>query len=101
MKYRKHEAKEYAKSVLKGVWTALPTNFTAEGGLDEAAVAGNLGREVLQSDVAVRKEGQPLHDVTQLADVAGPVIMAERLARGGRQGERLLWREAAEKMIGE
>ena len=42
MKYRKHEAKEYARTVLKGVWTALPTNFTAEGGLDEAGIAANL-----------------------------------------------------------
>jgi 4-hydroxy-tetrahydrodipicolinate synthase len=43
MKYRKHEAKEYAKTVLKGVWTALPTNFGPNGeGLDEAGVSGNL-----------------------------------------------------------
>jgi len=42
MKYRKHEAKEYARSVLKGVWTALPTHFTADGGLDEAGNAANL-----------------------------------------------------------
>jgi 4-hydroxy-tetrahydrodipicolinate synthase len=42
MKYRKNEAKEYAKTVLKGVWTALPTNFTADHRLDEAAIAANL-----------------------------------------------------------
>lgn len=42
MKYRKHEAKEYARSVLKGVWTALPTNFTPDDQLDEAATADNL-----------------------------------------------------------
>jgi 4-hydroxy-tetrahydrodipicolinate synthase len=42
MKYRKHEAKEYAKTVLKGVWTALPTIFTAEDRLDEAGNAANL-----------------------------------------------------------
>lgn len=42
MKYRKNEAKEYARSVLKGVWTALPTNFTADDRLDEAATAANL-----------------------------------------------------------
>jgi len=42
MKYRKHEAKEYAKTVLKGVWTALPTNFTADHKLDEAGNAANL-----------------------------------------------------------
>ena len=28
MKYRKTEAKEYGRTKLKGVWTALPTNFT-------------------------------------------------------------------------
>ena len=28
MKYRKNEAKEYARTKLNGVWTALPTNFT-------------------------------------------------------------------------
>jgi 4-hydroxy-tetrahydrodipicolinate synthase len=44
MKYRKHEAREYARTVLKGVWTALPTNFTADGRLDEAGVAANLER---------------------------------------------------------
>jgi len=42
MKYRKHEAKEYAKTVLKGVWTALPTNFTADHRIDEAGIAANL-----------------------------------------------------------
>ena len=42
MKYRKNEAKEYAKEVLKGVWTALPSNFTADDRLDEKATAGNL-----------------------------------------------------------
>lgn len=42
MKYRKNEAKEAAKAILKGVWTALPTNFTADDRLDEAASAWNL-----------------------------------------------------------
>lgn len=42
MKYRKSEAKEYARSVLRGVWTALPTNFTADHGLDEQGIAANL-----------------------------------------------------------
>ena len=42
MKYRKHEAKDYARTVLKGVWTALPTNFTADDRLDEKATAANL-----------------------------------------------------------
>ena len=27
MKYRKNEAKEYARTALKGVWTALPYQF--------------------------------------------------------------------------
>ncbi|MDH5534613.1 MAG: dihydrodipicolinate synthase family protein, partial [Betaproteobacteria bacterium] len=42
MKYRKHEAKEYAKTVLKGVWTALPTTFTADDRIDEAGNAANV-----------------------------------------------------------
>lgn len=42
MKYRKQEAKEAAKEMLTGVWTALPSNFTEDGRLDEAATAWNL-----------------------------------------------------------
>ncbi len=42
MKYTKFEAKEYAKSALKGVWTALPYNFTEDDTLDEAGIAFNL-----------------------------------------------------------
>ncbi|MEK6709761.1 MAG: dihydrodipicolinate synthase family protein [Nitrospinota bacterium] len=42
MKYRKREAKEYAREVLRGVWTALPTPFTREGALDEAGIRRNM-----------------------------------------------------------
>ncbi|MBI1990392.1 MAG: dihydrodipicolinate synthase family protein [Betaproteobacteria bacterium] len=42
MKYRKHEAKEYAKTALKGVWTALPYHFTRDDKLDTAAMAASL-----------------------------------------------------------
>jgi len=42
MNYCKHEAKEHARSVLKGVWTALPTNFTEDHKLDEAGIRANL-----------------------------------------------------------
>jgi len=42
MKYRKNEAKEYAKKVLQGVWTALPTTFTQDDKLDEKGNAANL-----------------------------------------------------------
>jgi 4-hydroxy-tetrahydrodipicolinate synthase len=42
MKYRKQEAKDAARAMLKGVWTALPTNFKEDGELDEAATASNL-----------------------------------------------------------
>src|SRR5690606_27278910 len=41
-KYRKHEAKDYARERLKGVWTALPSNFTADDRLDEKGTAQNL-----------------------------------------------------------
>jgi hypothetical protein len=46
MKYRKHEAKEAARSMLQGVWTALPYNFTADDKLDEAAIAFNLEHSI-------------------------------------------------------
>ena len=42
MKYSKNEAKEAAKAMLKGVWTAMPTNFTADDKIDEAAMAWNI-----------------------------------------------------------
>ncbi len=42
MKYRKNEAKEYAKKTLHGVWTALPTTFTRDDRVDEAGNAANL-----------------------------------------------------------
>jgi len=42
MKYRKNEAKEAAKELLKGVWTALPTSFTDEDRLDEVGNAWNI-----------------------------------------------------------
>ena len=42
MKYRKNEAKEYARKMLHGVWTALPTTFTHDDGLDEAGNRANL-----------------------------------------------------------
>lgn len=41
-KYKKNEAKEYAREKLKGVWTALPTCFTADDKLDDKANAWNL-----------------------------------------------------------
>ena len=34
MKYRKNEAKEAAKQMLRGVWTALPTTFTHDDKID-------------------------------------------------------------------
>jgi len=42
VKYKKNEAKDYAKTVLRGVWTALPTCFTADDKLDDKANAWNL-----------------------------------------------------------
>ena len=52
MKYRKNEAKEYARTVLHGVWTALPTSFTESHGLDEAAIAFNLEHCISRLDIA-------------------------------------------------
>src|SRR5690349_15890459 len=42
MKYRKNEAKEAAKQMLRGVWTALPTTFTPDDKIDEKGNAANL-----------------------------------------------------------
>jgi 4-hydroxy-tetrahydrodipicolinate synthase len=42
LKYRKNEAKDYGKTALKGVWTALSYHFTADDKLDEKAIARSL-----------------------------------------------------------
>ncbi len=38
-----------------------------------------LGREILQLDFARRKQRQPLHDVSEFADIPGPIIMSQYL----------------------
>lgn len=52
MKYRRDEAKEYARSTLHGVWTALPTTFTADDELDEKGNASNLEHCISRLNVA-------------------------------------------------
>lgn len=52
MKYKKHEAKEYAKQMLHGVWTALPTAFTADDKVDEKGNAANLEHCISKLKVA-------------------------------------------------
>ena len=42
MKYRKNEAKEYAREKLKGVWTALPTVFTEDDKVDDEGNRFNI-----------------------------------------------------------
>ena len=42
MKYKRTEAKEAAKEMLRGVWTALPTSFIDAEKLDEKGIASNL-----------------------------------------------------------
>ncbi len=42
MEYRKAEAKEAARAQFRGVWTAIPTPFTADGELDEPGLRHNL-----------------------------------------------------------
>ena len=51
MKYRKNEAKEYARTALKGVWTALPYNFTKDDRLDEAAIAASLEHSIIDLEI--------------------------------------------------
>jgi 4-hydroxy-tetrahydrodipicolinate synthase len=42
MKYRKKEAKEAAKSILKGIWTAMPYSWDEKDEFDEAANRANM-----------------------------------------------------------
>ncbi|MBI3128905.1 MAG: dihydrodipicolinate synthase family protein [Candidatus Tectomicrobia bacterium] len=52
MKYRKSEAKEYAREALRGIWDSVGTPFTPEGKLDEAGIRRNMNHliENLQVD---------------------------------------------------
>lgn len=52
MKYRKHEAKEYARTALKGVWTALPYHFTQDDKLDEIGNAASLEHCISELKIA-------------------------------------------------
>jgi len=38
MNYRKAEAKEAARAQFRGIWAAITTPFTPDGGLDEAGL---------------------------------------------------------------
>jgi 4-hydroxy-tetrahydrodipicolinate synthase len=42
MKYRKHEAKDYARQTMKGIWAAALTPFAADLAIDEAGFRRNL-----------------------------------------------------------
>jgi len=44
MKYRKQDAKDAAREVLKGIWTAMPYCWTAEDEFDEPANRANMER---------------------------------------------------------
>lgn len=46
MKYTRDEAKEAAKEMLRGVWTALPTSFLDADRLDEQGIASNLDHAI-------------------------------------------------------
>lgn len=46
MKYKRNEAKEAAKELLRGVWTALPTTFLDADRLDEKGIASNLEHSI-------------------------------------------------------
>ena len=47
-----------------------------------------LEREILQLDFARRKQRQPLHDVSEFADIPGPIIMSQYLLGLRRHGKR-------------
>ena len=61
LKYHKNEAKEYARTALKGVWTALPYHFTADDKIDEKAVEEALERA--QKSLADLKPGEHQEEV--------------------------------------
>jgi 4-hydroxy-tetrahydrodipicolinate synthase len=42
MKYRKSEAKDWARAHMRGIWAAALTPFTANGAIDEAAWRANM-----------------------------------------------------------
>jgi 4-hydroxy-tetrahydrodipicolinate synthase len=42
MKYRKHEAKDYSRQNMRGIWAAANTPFAADHALDEAGLRKNL-----------------------------------------------------------
>ena len=42
MKYRKHDAKEYAREHMKGIWAAALTPFTADFAIDDASFRSNM-----------------------------------------------------------
>jgi 4-hydroxy-tetrahydrodipicolinate synthase len=42
MNYRKAEAKEAARAQFRGIWAAITTPFTPDGGLDEAGLRHNM-----------------------------------------------------------
>ena len=86
MKYRKNEAKEAAKNLLKGVWTALPTNFTADDRIDEAAMAWNL--EHCISELAARGPLLPRQRRRVLDDDQRRADARARDQRRGDQGTR-------------
>lgn len=44
MKYRKQDAKDAAREILRGIWTAMPYSWTAEDEFDEAANRANMER---------------------------------------------------------
>ena len=46
MQYKRNEVKEAAREMLRGVWTALPTNFIDAERLDEKGIASNLEHSI-------------------------------------------------------
>ena len=104
MKYRKNEAKEYAKKMLHGVWTALPTIFTRDDRVDEAGNAANLEHCISKLNLAghyclgnvgefwaMTNEERMRVDGHQRRDGEGPRAAHRRLpppepVRGGQAG---------------
>jgi 4-hydroxy-tetrahydrodipicolinate synthase len=42
VKYRRNEAKDYARENLRGIWAAALTPFKPDASVDEQGLAGNL-----------------------------------------------------------
>ena len=59
MKYNKKEAKEAAKEILKGIWTAMPYCWDSEDNFDELANRANIDHIINLSLIHISEPTRP------------------------------------------